>query len=91
MSDHISRDELRELVDTGSVIVVETLGALETTLDPTERAELAEAAQRLLVEEYALVNPIYNPSQVIAQSSTVHGIIFDAQARNHFVDTWKSE
>jgi len=71
--------------------IVETLGALETTLDPAERAELAEAAQRLLVEEYALVNPIYNPSQVIAQSSTVHGIIFDAQARNHFVDTWKSE
>lgn len=71
--------------------IIATLGALETTLDPAERAELAAEAQRLLVEEYALVNPIYNPSQVIAQSSSVHGIIFDAQARNHFVDTWKSE
>ncbi len=71
--------------------IVTTLGALETTLDPAERAELAADAQRLLVEEYALVNPIYNPSQVIAQSPDVHGIIFDAQARNHFVDTWKSE
>lgn len=71
--------------------IVATLGALETTLDPGERAGLAAEAQRLLVEEYALVNPIYNPSQVIAQSPSVHGIIFDAQARNHFVDTWKSE
>jgi len=71
--------------------IIERLGALETTLDPDERAAYAKDAQDLLLEEYALVNPIYNPSQVIAQAPYVHGIIFDAQARNHFVDTWKSE
>jgi peptide/nickel transport system substrate-binding protein len=27
---------------------------------------------------------------VIAHAPYVHGIIFDAQSRNHFVDTWKS-
>jgi len=69
--------------------VTEVLGQLETTLDPTERAAYAAAAQDLLIEKYALVNPIYNPSQVIAQASYVHGIIFDAQSRNHFVDAWK--
>ena len=69
--------------------IIEVLGNLESTLDEDERAEYAEAAQRLVVEEYALVNPVYNTSQVIAQATYVHGIIFDAQARNHFVDTWK--
>ncbi|MDQ1106566.1 peptide/nickel transport system substrate-binding protein [Nocardioides zeae] len=70
--------------------VTEVLGAIETTLDPDERDAAAAAAQDLLLEEYALVNPIYNPSQVIAHADHVHGIVFDAQSRNHFVDTWKS-
>ncbi|MFK4761510.1 ABC transporter substrate-binding protein [Microbacterium sp. ZW T5_45] len=69
--------------------IIERLGRLELTLDPEQRAEYAKDAQDLLLEEYALVNPIYNPSQVIAQAPYVHGIIFDAQARNHFVDAWK--
>ncbi|GAA2985569.1 peptide/nickel transport system substrate-binding protein [Microbacterium terrae] len=71
--------------------LVTTLGKLELTLDPDERAEFAADAQDALLEEYALVNPVYNPSQVIAHAPTVHGIIFDAQSRNHFVDTWLSE
>ncbi|MEU5874012.1 ABC transporter substrate-binding protein [Glycomyces sp. NPDC047369] len=71
--------------------VAEVLGKLETTLDPDLRNEYAEAAQDLLLEQYALVSPVYNPSQVIAQAPYVHGIVFDAQSRNHFVDAWKSE
>lgn len=68
--------------------IIGALEALETTLDPEERDALAEEAQRLIVEEYALANPVYNPSQVIAHDDSVHGIIFDAQSRNHFVETW---
>lgn len=70
--------------------VTRTLGKLELTLDPTARKQYAKAAQDLLLDKYALVNPVYNPSQVIAQADYVHGIVFDAQSRNHFVDTWKS-
>ncbi|AXG80919.1 ABC transporter substrate-binding protein [Streptomyces paludis] len=71
--------------------VTKTLGKLELTLEPAARKRYAKAAQDLLVEKYALVNPVYNPAQVIAQADHVHGIIFDAQSRNHFVDTWKSD
>ncbi|MBL1120030.1 ABC transporter substrate-binding protein [Streptomyces sp. 110] len=69
--------------------VTKTLGRLELTLDPAERKQYAKAAQDLLLDKYALVNPVYNPSQVIAQAKYVHGIIFDAQSRNHFVNAWK--
>ena len=75
-------------VDVGEV--TSTLGKLETTLDPALRARYTKAAQDLLIDKYALVNPVYNPSQVIAEAPYVHGIIFDAQSRNLFVDTWKS-
>ncbi|MFB9661277.1 ABC transporter substrate-binding protein [Glycomyces mayteni] len=71
--------------------VADVLGKLETTLDPDLRNEYAKAAQDLLLEQYALVSPVYNPSQVIAQAPYVHGILFDAQSRNHFVDAWKAE
>ncbi|MFI5934668.1 ABC transporter substrate-binding protein [Actinoplanes sp. NPDC051494] len=71
--------------------VTTTLGKLETTLDPATRKGYAKAAQDLLLDKYALVSPIYNPSQVIAHAPDVHGIIFDAQSRNHFVDAWKSD
>lgn len=68
--------------------ITAALEDLETTLDPEERAKYAAEAQRLLVDKYALTNPVYNPSQVIAHDKGVHGIIFDAQSRNHFVNTW---
>ncbi|MBB4683930.1 ABC transporter substrate-binding protein [Amycolatopsis jiangsuensis] len=71
--------------------VTRTLGKLETTLDPAERAQYAKAAQDLILDKYALANPVYNPSQVIAQAPYVHGIVFDAQSRNHFVNAWKSD
>lgn len=71
--------------------VTKTLGRLELTLDPAQRARYAKAAQDLLLDKYALVNPVYNPSQVIAQATYVHGIVFDAQSRNHFVNAWKSD
>ncbi|SNS26606.1 peptide/nickel transport system substrate-binding protein [Streptosporangium subroseum] len=69
---------------------LDVLGKIETTLDPAKRGEYAKAAQDLVLDELALTNPVYNPSQVIAQAGYVHGIIFDAQSRNNFVDTWKS-
>ncbi|MGW6278653.1 ABC transporter substrate-binding protein [Kribbella sp. NPDC055071] len=71
--------------------IVSTLDKLDTTLDPAKRKEYAKAAQDLIVDKYALTNPVYNPSQVIAHAPYVHGIVFDAQSRNHFVDTWKSK
>jgi peptide/nickel transport system substrate-binding protein len=70
--------------------VTGALGKLELTLDPAARKQFAKAAQDLLLDKYALVNPVYNPSQVIAHADYVHGIIFDAQSRNHFVAAWKS-
>jgi peptide/nickel transport system substrate-binding protein len=70
--------------------LVEGLGRLESTLDPQQRRRYAQEAQDLVLEEFALTNPVYTPSQVIAHAPTVHGIVFDAQARNHFVDAWKS-
>ncbi|MCI2419764.1 ABC transporter substrate-binding protein [Saccharopolyspora sp. K220] len=70
--------------------VTQVLGELETTLDPALRARYAKEAQDILLDKYALVNPVYNPAQVIAQAPYVHGIVFDAQSRNHFVNTWKS-
>lgn len=70
--------------------VTQTVGKLDQTLDPAARTQYAKAAQDLLLDKYALVNPVYNPAQVIAHASYVHGILFDAQSRNHFVDAWKS-
>ena len=69
--------------------LVEGLTRIETTLDPRLRAQYAATAQDLVLDEFALTNPVYTPAQVIAHSRSVHGIVFDAQARNHFVDTWK--
>ena len=71
--------------------LVDALAALDSTLDPDTRAGYAADAQDLVLEKYALTNPVYTPAQVIAHSTAVHGIIFDAQARNSFVDTWKDE
>ncbi|MDR1633856.1 MAG: ABC transporter substrate-binding protein [Bifidobacteriaceae bacterium] len=68
--------------------LVASLSKLEQTLDPAERTKYAKAAQDLLIEEYALVVALFNPSQVIAQAPYVHDILFDAQARNHFRNTW---
>ena len=69
---------------------IEVLGKLDTTLDPAARVKYAAAAQDLLVDQLALTNPVYDATQVIAQAPYVHGIIFDAQSRNEFVDAWKS-
>ncbi|WP_052720044.1 ABC transporter substrate-binding protein [Actinoplanes rectilineatus] len=84
---------LEQGVSTGVDVaeVTDALGKLETTLDPVQRAAYAKTAQDLLLDKYALVSPIYNPSQVIAHADYVHGIVFDAQSRNHFVDAWKSD
>jgi peptide/nickel transport system substrate-binding protein len=85
-SSYLSADSTGVDVDE----VTQVLGKLETTLDPATRAQYAKESQDLLLDKYALVNPVYNPSQVIAQAPYVHGIVFDAQSRNHFVDAWKN-
>jgi len=69
--------------------ITQAVSAIESTLDPDVRLDLIAEAQEVVVEKYALTNPVYTPAQVIAHSPRVHGIIFDAQARNSFVDTWK--
>ena len=71
--------------------LIDSLTALESTLDPDARHAAAKKAQDLVLEKYALTNPVYTPAQVIAHSPEVHGIVFDAQARNPFVNTWKEQ
>lgn len=71
--------------------ITQAVSAIETTLDPEQRLALVATAQDVVLEEYALTNPVYTPAQVIAHSPRVHGIVFDAQARNTFVDAWKEQ
>ena len=71
--------------------LTDTLGRIETTLDPALRSQYTKAAQDLLLKKYALINPVYNTSQVVAHASYIHGIVFDAQSRNEFVATWKDK
>jgi peptide/nickel transport system substrate-binding protein len=68
--------------------LVNVLQQVQSTLDPTQRAAATAQAQDLLIAQYALVDPVYVPSQVIAADQDVHGIIFDSQSRNLFYDTW---
>jgi peptide/nickel transport system substrate-binding protein len=68
--------------------LVNVLQQVQSTLDPAQRAAATAQAQSLLIAQYALVVPVYVPSQVIAADQDVHGIIFDAQSRNLFYDTW---
>lgn len=67
--------------------IVDTLEALESTLDPTQRAALTEQAQDLVLDEYVLYDPVFEPSQVAA-SKGVYGIDLDATSRLHFLRTW---
>ncbi|MFF2083674.1 ABC transporter substrate-binding protein [Nocardia sp. NPDC058176] len=67
--------------------IIDTLEALDSTLDPDKRAELARAAQELIHGEFALFNPVFEPSQVAA-SKNVYGIDLDATSRLHFLRTW---
>ncbi|WP_288047790.1 ABC transporter substrate-binding protein [Nocardia sp.] len=67
--------------------IIDTLEALDSTLDPTKRAELTEAAQDLVHDEFALFDPVFEPSQVAA-SKGVYGIDLDATSRLHFLRTW---
>jgi peptide/nickel transport system substrate-binding protein len=68
--------------------LVSVLQQVQSTLDPAGRAAATAQAQNLLIAQDALVDPVYVPSQVIAADQDVHGIVFDAQSRNLFYDTW---
>jgi peptide/nickel transport system substrate-binding protein len=68
--------------------LVSILQNVQSTLDPAQRAAATAQAQNELIAQYALVDPVYVPSQVIAANKDVHGIVFDAQSRNLFYDTW---
>lgn len=74
----------------GSAELSSKLQELEETLDPERRDELAVQAQDLVLDKYALTNPVYTPAQVIGHAPYVHGLLFDAQARNPFLTTWLS-
>jgi peptide/nickel transport system substrate-binding protein len=64
--------------------------AIQNTLDPTQRDAATKATQDLIFQ-YALVAPVYEPAQVIAANKKVHGIVFDAQSRNLFYNTYLSK
>lgn len=67
--------------------IIDTLEALDSTLDPAARAELIKAAQDLVHGEFALFDPVFEPSQVAA-SKGVYGIDLDATSRLYFLRTW---
>ncbi|MGW5317306.1 ABC transporter substrate-binding protein [Nocardia thailandica] len=67
--------------------IIDTLEALDSTLDPARRAELAKTAQDLVHGEFALFDPVFEPSQAAA-SKGVYGIDLDATSRLHFLRTW---
>lgn len=71
----------------GYAQIVSTLGQLNSISDPTALAAAAKAAQSLILDEYALVDPIFETSQVAA-TKTVENIYMDACTRLLFVGTW---
>ncbi len=48
---------------------------------------LTERAQELVLDEYVLFDPVFEPSQVAA-SKGVYGLDLDATSRLHFLRTW---
>jgi peptide/nickel transport system substrate-binding protein len=68
--------------------LVTTLQDVQSTLDPAARAAATAKAQQLILQKDALVAPVYVPSQVIAASKDVHGIVMDSLSRALFYDTW---
>jgi peptide/nickel transport system substrate-binding protein len=78
-------------IAAGSPAATELTAALQKiqdTLDPAERATAAKAAQDLVLTKYALADPVYEPTQVVAAAAKTHGIGFDAQSRNYFYNAW---
>lgn len=70
--------------------IVATFAALESTLDPAERADLTKKALDLIHDELALYDPVFVPSQ-LAATRTVQGIELDATSRLVFLKTWLGE
>ncbi|MGZ4553133.1 MAG: ABC transporter substrate-binding protein, partial [Mycobacteriaceae bacterium] len=74
--------------------------APDNTLDPllskqlgdtdtaTRNADVAAAQREIVQQGYAI--PLFELSQAIGVSSTVHGLGFEASARLQFFDTWLS-
>jgi peptide/nickel transport system substrate-binding protein len=73
----------------GRAKIAKTLNALNSTSDPATLLSLAKAAQQTILEEYALVNPIFETSQVAA-TKVVRDIYEDACTRLLFLGTWIS-
>jgi peptide/nickel transport system substrate-binding protein len=71
----------------GRAQIAATLGQLNSISDPAALASAAESVQSLILDEYALVNPIFETSQVAA-TKTVENIYMDACTRLLFVGTW---
>lgn len=73
----------------GRAELIEALDLIETTLDPDLRANYTRTGQELVLDEYALFNPVFEPSQVAA-STGVNDLHLDATARLYFLTTWLS-
>jgi peptide/nickel transport system substrate-binding protein len=69
--------------------IAKVLEAVDSTLEPKERARLARAAQDLVNDEFALFDPVFIPSQGAA-SKRLHDLDIDATARLHFLRAWLS-
>jgi peptide/nickel transport system substrate-binding protein len=70
--------------------IASALQKIQLTLNPAAREAASVAAQNLITQ-YALTDPVYEPSQVVAAAPYVHDIGFDAQSRNDFYNTWLSK
>ena len=64
---------------------------LDRTLDPAERDAAASSRAGPPHREVRPGQPRVLPVAGDSPRQYVHGIIFDAQSRNHFVNTWKSK
>jgi peptide/nickel transport system substrate-binding protein len=69
--------------------IAQTLAALNSTDNPTTLTSVGKDTQSLILDEFALVNPIFETSQVAA-TKVVQDIYMDACTRLLFLGTWIS-
>jgi peptide/nickel transport system substrate-binding protein len=75
--------------DPATAPLTDALQKIQATLDPTARAAATKDAQELILATYALTDPVYEPTQVLAADAKVHGLAFDAQSRTYFYNATK--
>jgi len=65
------------------------LAAAESTTDDAKRTELYDQVQRQLVKD-AAVFPIYSSGYLLGLKTSVHGVVFDAEATPDFYGAWRA-